>query len=268
MAEILLVGCGRMGEALASGWLNQGRDPDTIIVVEPHPKFASHLISKGVKFCTTAHALPLNEVPSVVMFAVKPQTMDEVVPAYGRFVDNAVFVSIAAGKTIDYFERILGVGAAIVRVMPNTPAAVRRGISGAIGNANVSSAQRDVCSLLIEAVSELHWLENESQIDAVTAISGSGPAYVFLLAECLAEAGRKLGLSDKLAERLGRVTVSGSGELLYRSDADVVTLRQNVTSEGGTTEAALNTLMAKDGLQVLMDQAVKRAADRSKELAG
>ena len=159
-------------------------------------------------------------------------------------------------------------GAAIVRVMPNTPAAVRRGISGAIGNANVSSAQRDVCSLLIEAVSELHWLENESQIDAVTAISGSGPAYVFLLAECLAEAGRKLGLSDKLAERLGRVTVSGSGELLYRSDADVVTLRQNVTSEGGTTEAALNTLMAKDGLQVLMDQAVKRAADRSKELAG
>lgn len=267
MSMILLVGCGRMGEALASGWLTQGRDPDTIMIVEPNQDFASHLITKGVKFFSTADELTPNDIPTVVIFAVKPQAMDEVVPAYRRFVSSAVFISIAAGKTIGYFESILGVNAAIVRVMPNTPAAVQRGIAGAIGNTNVTSAQCNACTALIEAVSELHWLENENQIDFVTAISGSGPAYVFLLAECLAETGRKLGLPDKLAERLGRVTVSGSGELLHRSEEDLVTLRQNVTSKGGTTEAALNLLMAEDGLQTLMNNAVKRAAERSKELA-
>ena len=267
MLKILLVGCGRMGEALANGWLNQGRDPAGIWVVEPNQKSAHKLISKGVRFYLAPDQLPPDDTPNVIIFAVKPQVMDEVVPFYARFASTTMFASIAAGRTIEYLETILGIDAAIVRVMPNTPAAVSRGISCAFANNNVSRTQREICNELIEAVGEFHWLESESQIDAVTAVSGSGPAYVFLLSECLAKAGIKLGLSKNLAERLGRVTISGSGELLHQSTEDVVTLRQNVTSSGGTTEAALSLLMSDDRLETLLYDAIQKAFKRSKELA-
>ena len=267
MLKILLVGCGKMGGALANGWLDKGQEPNNILVVEPDQKSAGVLISKGVRFYMTVKDLPPNDEPHAVMFAVKPQVMDEIIAPYAKFANFAVFVSIAAGKTIDYFENILGHDAAIVRVMPNTPAAVRRGISGAFANANVSINQQKVCNELMEAVGELHWLDNEIQMDAVTAVSGSGPAYVFLLAECLAEAAKNLGISEKLAERLGRVTISGSGELLYQSEEDVVSLRRNVTSPGGTTEAALDILMGDDALKTLINDAIKKAAKRSKDLA-
>ena len=188
MLKILLVGCGKMGGALANGWLDQGQKPSNILVIEPDQNNSGALISKGVRFHMTVDDLPPDDEPNAVVFAVKPQVMDDIIPPYAKFADCAVFVSIAAGKTIDYFEKILGHDAAIVRVMPNTPVAVRRGISGAFANANVSINQKKACNELMEAVGELHWLENEGQLDVVTAVSGSGPAYVFLLAECLAEA--------------------------------------------------------------------------------
>ena len=166
--------------------------------------------------------LPRNFLPAVVIFAVKPQVMDNVVPFYASFSGTTVFMSIAAGRTLSYFENILGKEASIVRVMPNTPAAVQKGISCAISNSKVSNTQREICDGLMKAVGELYWLENESEIDAVTAVSGSGPAYVFLLAECLAKVGQNLGLPKTLAERLARVTISGSGELLNQSGEDLV----------------------------------------------
>jgi len=190
-----------------------------------------------------------------------------VAPPYARFADGAVFVSIAAGKTITNFEEMLGSDAAIIRIMPNTPAAIRRGISVACANASVSDAARDRVSCMLGAVGELAWIEDENLMDAVTAVSGSGPAYVFLLAECMAAAGIKAGLPEELAIALARATVSGSGELIRQSVETVGTLRQNVTSPGGTTEAALGVLMADDGLQKLMDTAIAAAAKRSEELA-
>ena len=267
MAKVLLVGCGKMGEALATGWLDQGIDPDNITVVEPVKKSVSKLVLKGVSYYTLPDQLPPNMIPTVVIFAVKPQVMDSVVPLYARFSKTAVFMSIAAGRTLSYFEKLLNPEVSIVRVMPNTPAAVQKGISCAISNSKVSNIQREICDGLMKAVGELYWLESESEIDAVTAVSGSGPAYVFLLAECLAKAGQNLGLPKTLAERLARVTISGSGELLHQSGEDLVTLRKNVTSPGGTTEAALKILMNDNDLENLIDEAVRMAAERSKELA-
>ncbi|HEY4635559.1 MAG TPA: pyrroline-5-carboxylate reductase, partial [Rhodospirillales bacterium] len=190
-------------------------------------------------------------------------------PAYVRFTGpNTVFLSIAAGKTIGYFQSWFGTKAAIVRAMPNTPAAVGRGITVAIANKRAGKAQRKRCDRLLAAVGEVAWIGDEALMDAVTAVSGSGPAYVFLLAECLAEAGRAAGLPVALSRRLARVTVAGSGELLHRSDDAPETLRKNVTSPGGTTAAALELLMAADGLQPLLTRAIAAAARRSKELAG
>ena len=267
MAKILLVGCGKMGQSLAYGWLDQGRNSADIWVVEPARNSANNLVSLGIKFFLTPDHLPPNYSPNVVLFAVKPQVMDNVVPMYSKFANNTVFMSIAAGKTTSYFENLLGIETAIVRVMPNTPASVGRGISCAFANTKVNSTQRNICNELLEAVSETHWLESESQINVVTAISGSGPAYVFLLAESLAKSGKKHGLPKNLSERLGRVTVSGSGELLHQSGEDIVTLRKNVTSPGGTTEAALKILQENDALEILMDNAIEKALQRSEELA-
>ena len=265
MSRILLVGCGKMGEALASGWLEQGRDPDTIMVVEPNQNFTRDLISKGVKFYKTADALPFDNPPKVVIFAVKPQVMDEVVPVYTRFVGTSVFISIAAGKTIGYFEKILGVDAAIVRVMPNTPAAVHRGISGAIGNTNVSTDQRNHCSLLIEAVSELHWLDDESHIDIVTAISGSGPAYVFYFMQSMLEAALKMGFSPNDSKVLVSQTFEGAVKLFNESDLTPEKWMDRVASKGGTTRAALDS-MEDNNVKELIKEAAYAAFDRATEL--
>lgn len=259
---ILLVGCGRMGGALLSGWLARGFDPKAIVVVEPNEP------PKDVIGIADDKDIPSDFVPDVVMLAVKPQMMDAVLPAYARFADHALFLSIAAGRTLASFERALGAHAAIVRSMPNTPAAVGRGISVACANRNATSLQKARAEELLSAVGEVGWVEDESLIDAVTAVSGSGPAYVFLMAETLAKAGEKAGLDPELAVRLARATVAGSGELLYCSELAASKLRENVTSPGGTTAAALSVLMAEPGgMQELMDKAVAAAARRSRELA-
>jgi pyrroline-5-carboxylate reductase len=267
---ILLVGCGKMGGALLGGWRDQGVEPSRIRVIEPVAALADEASRRhGVSVAASPDALPSDFAPDVVVFAVKPQGLDEIAPAYRRFADKgAVALSIVAGKTIAAFARHLGQGAAVVRTMPNTPAAVRRGITVACPNACVTAAQREACQGLLEAVGEVAWIEDEALLDPVTAVSGSGPAYVFLLIECLAEAGVAAGLPVDLAGRLARRTVIGSGELARQSDEPAAKLRENVTSPGGTTAAALQVLMGKDGLAELMTRAVAAATRRSRELAG
>jgi pyrroline-5-carboxylate reductase len=207
--------------------------------------------------------------PEIVVLAVKPQSMDAVLPDLKRFADaGAVFLSIAAGKTLAYFARHLGATAKVVRAMPNTPAAVRQGISVACAAGGVSATEKKRCQGLLEAVGQALWVEDETLMDPVTALSGSGPAYVFLLVEAMAAAGAKLGLAPEMAMQLARATVAGSGELLRQSTEPAGRLRVNVTSPGGTTAEALKVLMAADGLQPIFDKALAAAARRSKELAG
>ena len=268
--KILLVGCGKMGGALLRGWLARGLDASSVVVVEPFAAAAESLRAElGVPVVADAAAIPGAFAPDIVVFAVKPQGMDEIVPAYRQHASTgAVVLSIAAGRPIAYFEGHLGENAAIVRTMPNTPAAVGRGITGACTNAHVDAGQRSACQELLEAVGEVVWLQDEAQIDAVTAVSGSGPAYVFYMIECMTRAGVEVGLPEGVAERLARATVAGAGELARLSDDPAGVLRQNVTSPGGTTAAALDVLMAEDGLAPLMARAIAAAERRSRELAG
>lgn len=266
--NLLLVGCGKMGGALLGGWLERGIRSDAVTVVEP---FDTEVLQQkfGVTAIENVAALDASYRPDVVAFAVKPQGMGEIVPGYSRFVrPETVFLSIAAGRPIAFFEEHLGGHAAIVRSMPNTPAAVGRGITVACGNTHMSADQRITCQDLLEAVGEVAWVDDENLLDPVTAVSGSGPAYVFLLIETLAEAGVVAGLDPVLAAKLARATVTGSGELAHQSSDPAATLRQNVTSPGGTTAAALDVLMADDGLQEIMTRAVDAATRRSRELAG
>ena len=265
--KLLLVGCGKMGRALLAGWLGRDIDPTNVAVVEPYGADALR-DQFEVTVVESLQDLEPGFMPNIIVFAVKPQAMDEIVPLYAGFVNpETMFLSIAAGKPSSYFETLLGDGAAIVRSMPNTPAAVGRGITVAFGNSAVSSAQKALATKLLEAVGEVGWVDDEGLIDAVTAVSGSGPAYVFLMIECLAKAGVEVGLDPDLAEQLARATVAGSGELARQSDESASTLRENVTSPGGTTAAALEVLMAKDSLQELMSRAVAAAEVRSRELA-
>ena len=265
--KLLLVGCGKMGGAMLSGWLGRDMSPADVVVVEPYGGDAIRE-QLDVTVIEALQELDTAFIPDIIVFAVKPQAMDEIVPLYAKFVrPETMFLSIAAGKPSSYFEKLLGDGAAIVRSMPNTPAAVGRGITVAYGNGAVSSAQKLIATRLLEAVGEVGWVEGEGLIDAVTAVSGSGPAYVFLMIECMAKAGVEVGLDPALAEQLARATVAGSGELVRQSSESASTLRENVTSPGGTTAAALEVLMAEDGLQKLMSQAVSAAEVRSRELA-
>ncbi len=264
---LLLVGCGKMGGALLEGWL-ASVSVARVVVVEPNELGATAGHERMLR-CAGADALPSRFCPDVVVFAVKPQVLGGVVPDYRRFVGpSTVFLSIAAGKPIGWFEHQLAPAAAIVRAMPNTPAAVGRGITVTCANAAVTSLQRETCEMLLRAVGDVAWVEDETMIDPVTAVSGSGPAYVFWMIEVLAAAGVKAGLSEELAMRLARATVAGAGELAHRSIEPAATLRRNVTSPGGTTEAALKVLMAEDGLQPLLDRAVAAATKRARELAG
>ncbi|MBI1245178.1 MAG: pyrroline-5-carboxylate reductase [Alphaproteobacteria bacterium] len=263
--RVLLVGCGKMGGAMLQGWRREkGLGP--FLAVEPGgaPEFDS---AADVRVVADADAIPAGFAPDVVVFATKPQVMDKVAPPYARFAGRALFVSIAAGKTIAYFRRHLGQSAAIVRAMPNTPAAVGRGITVGCPTAEVSAAQRALADRLLRSVGTVEWVADESLIDAVTAVSGSGPAYVFLLAETLAAAGAKAGLPADLAGRLARATVSGAGELLHQSPESAEQLRKNVTSPNGTTAAALAILMGPGGFGELLEKAVAAAEKRSRELA-
>ena len=267
--RLLLVGCGKMGGALLRGWLDRGVKPSDVTVIEPNAGPLEDLRARGVSILADASGISANFDPAVVLLAVKPQMMDGALPPYRRLVRRGtVFLSIAAGKTMAYFRRMLGDAAVIVRAMPNTPAAVGRGITVACAGTGVTTAQRELCHALLEAVGEVAWVEDEALIDPVTALSGGGPAYVFLLIECLAEAGVAAGLPADLAMRLARATVSGAGELARLSPEPASVLRQNVTSPAGTTFEALKILMAADGLQPMMTKAIAAATKRSRELAG
>jgi pyrroline-5-carboxylate reductase len=256
-----------MGGALLAGWLERGV-ASTFAVVEPGSGAAPFARRSEVRLYQDAVALDLDLRPAVIVLAVKPQMMDGVVHHYRRFATpETVFLSIAAGKTLTYFGRHLGAEAAIVRAMPNTPAAIGRGITVGCPNPRASAVQIALCDRLLAAAGEVAWVDDETLIDAVTAVSGSGPAYVFLLIECLAKAGISAGLPAELAMRLARATVSGAGELARQSSEPAEVLRQNVTSPGGTTRAALDVLMAPDGLDALMEKAVAAAAARSRGLA-
>tara|TARA_A100001037_G_scaffold135332_1_gene122585 strand:- start:6465 stop:7277 length:813 start_codon:yes stop_codon:yes gene_type:complete len=266
---ILLVGCGKMGGALLHGWLERGVDGAGIYVVDPADESRQLTSELGVSYVEAAQEVPSGILPRVVVFAVKPQITDDVVPDYARYsTSECVFLSIAAGRPITYFAERLGDGAAIVRTMPNTPAAIGRGISVACANQQVSAESRELCGDLLNAVGKVAWVDDEGLLDAVTATSGSGPAYVFLLIECLAEAGIAAGLPEDLARQLALETVAGAGELARRSEDSPSVLRQNVTSPGGTTAAALEVLMADDGMGQLITRAVTAATRRSEELAG
>ncbi|GKQ54406.1 pyrroline-5-carboxylate reductase [Bradyrhizobium sp. Ce-3] len=261
---IALAGAGKMGGAMLTGWLAQGLAPARVAVIDPYlsPEISA-LAAKGVRL--NPQAAELGTVDTLVV-AVKPQSFRDAGAALKALVGpSTLVVSIMAGTTMSALEEV--VGGAVVRAMPNTPAAIGRGITVAVPSARVTAAQRAMTDALLKATGLVEWVDDEGLMDAVTAVSGSGPAYVFLLAEELARAGVAAGLPEQLATTLARATVAGSGELLHRSDLPSVTLRQNVTSPGGTTAAALEVLMASDGMQPLMTRAIAAATRRSKELA-
>ena len=267
---LVLVGAGKMGGALLTGWLDGGVAPALVAIRDPNPspEVALLVAERGVQLNASIADIAARK-PAAVVLAVKPQAMPDVLPELAPLVaPETLFVSIAAGVGTDRLDEWLGGGAAIVRAMPNTPASVGRGISGAFANSRVTKDQSALADMLLSAVGEAVWIEDEALMDAVTAISGSGPAYVFHLVEAMAAAGVALGLPEETAMRLARATVSGAGEMLHRSDLDAATLRKNVTSPGGTTAAALDVLMGGEALTELMTKAAIAARDRGRELGG
>jgi pyrroline-5-carboxylate reductase len=261
---LVLAGAGKMGGAMLEGWIALGLDPANIVVLEPNPsRELMKLTARGLRINPAERAA----AASVIVIAVKPQVADEVVPSLAPWVGpSSVLISIMAGRTLQGLERALP-RAGLVRAMPNLAAAIGRGITVAVPDARVSGLQRDLADRLLGATGTVEWVEDEGLLDAVTAVSGSGPAYVFLLAETLAQAGAAAGLPAELAARLARATVSGAGALLEDSTLEAAALRQNVSSPGGTTAAALEVLMGKPGLRPLLERAVIAATRRSRELA-
>jgi pyrroline-5-carboxylate reductase len=261
---IVLAGAGKMGGAMLTGWLARGLDARRVVVIEPHPASEiSALTAKGIRLNPSPKEIG---AAATLVVALKPQTFREAGAMLKSFAGSStLIVSIMAGATIASIEAVCG--GSVVRAMPNTPAAIGRGITVAVAAKNVSAAQRAVADALLRATGSVEWVDDEKLMDAVTAVSGSGPAYIFLLAEELARAGVEAGLPPELATKLARETVAGSGELLHRSELSSATLRQNVTSPGGTTAAALEVLMGPDGMQSLLTRAVAAATRRSRELA-
>ncbi|MCK8786970.1 pyrroline-5-carboxylate reductase [Roseomonas sp. NAR14] len=268
LPPILLVGCGRMGGALLSGWLEQGLT--RAVVVEPHAAAAEALAAQSagrVRVVPDADSIPAGFAPEAVVLAIKPQEAANTVPHYAALSSGVVTLSIMAGRTIGGLHRLLGEARAVVRAMPNTPAAVRQGFTVACAGEGVTAGQRALCDALLGAVGEVAWVEDEALLDPVTAVSGGGPAYVFLLVELLQRAAEKLGIPPDLARSMARSTVAGSGALLAVSRGEAAELRQAVTSPKGTTERALAVLMAEEAWPALVDRAMAAATDRSRELA-
>jgi pyrroline-5-carboxylate reductase len=266
MIHIVLVGCGKMGSALLSGWLKQGILPLQVTVVEPQ-EYTPIAKEYGVR-AVPDYAQVKDDIPRhVVVFAVKPQTLDAVLPAYANQKKIDWYISIAAGKKLEYYTKILGKNCAFIRAMPNLPATLGKGVTGLCANANVTQDQREKTQSLFYTAGEYIWVDNEGQMDIVTAISGSGPAYVFYFIECLREAGESLGLKKAVAHQLALSTVYGSAYLAKQTGVDITDLRKAVTSPKGTTEAALSVLQSKDGLKEMMLQAVSEAHRRAQELA-
>jgi pyrroline-5-carboxylate reductase len=266
ISSLALVGAGKMGGAMLDGWLALGLKPEAVSIFDPFasPEIAA-LAKKGMTINPAAGAA---SKAAIVILAVKPQIAADVMPSVAAITGpDTLVLSVMAGKTIGFLQAALP-GAAIVRAMPNTPASIGRGITVMVPDAKVTAAQRAVATDLISATGKVEWIDDETLMDAVTAVSGSGPAYIFLLAEALARAGIAAGLPKVLAEKLARETVAGAGELLHQSPLDPATLRKNVTSPAGTTAAALEILMGEGGFDALLKRAVAAAAKRSKELAG
>ena len=259
LPPLLLVGGGKMGGAMLAGWREQGLEPS--VVVDPAPA-AEALAGPGVTVVPALDQVPDDFAPACVVVAVKPQQADAVLPGLGRF-RPAVFISIMAGRAVAGLRTALG-EAAVVRAMPNTPAAIGRGITVAFAGPGVDGAQRALADRLLASVGEVAWTDDEALIDPVTAISGGGPAYVFLLAELLEQAGLSQGLPPALARQLARATVAGSGALLAASTEDAAALRVAVTSPNGTTERALAVMMAE--WPGTVDRAIAAATARSREL--
>ena len=262
--DLLLIGAGKMGGAMLQGWLARGLPRDKITVIEPQPdKRLRALGERGLKLNP-----PRKGKASVIVLGVKPQTAPDVMPVAAKLAGkDALVISIMAGRTIGFLEKAFPAGTAVVRVMPNLPASIGRGISVAVANKAADRRMRNVAAALLSATGAVEWVDKEALLDAVTAVSGSGPAYVFLLAEALTSAAISAGLPAELAARLARETIAGSGELLKQSTIDAATLRKNVTSPGGTTAAALDVLMGPGGVETLLTTAVAMAARRSRELA-
>jgi pyrroline-5-carboxylate reductase len=264
--RLLLVGAGKMGSALLEGWLRLGLAANKVAVLEPQasPQIAA-LVQRGLQLNPDPRTL---DAIDVIVLAVKPQVAAEAMaPLPAILRGSTLVVSIMAGRTLQFLSSLLRRPCALVRAMPNTPAAIGRGMTVAVA-LNASAEQRRLAQRLLSAAGAVEWIEDENLMDAVTAVSGSGPAYVFLLAEALAQAGAAAGLPPPLAQKLARETVAGSGELLHRSALEAGTLRENVTSPGGTTAAALEVLMGKNGLAPLLQKAVAAATARSRQLAG
>ncbi|MBQ4824899.1 pyrroline-5-carboxylate reductase [Leisingera sp. HS039] len=259
---LVLLGCGKMGSAMLAGWLEGGLPAASVWVIDPHP--SDWLQGTGVHINAE-----LPTAPGIVLIAVKPQMMGAALPVLQSYGNGAtLFISVAAGTSIATFEDVLGAQSPIVRAMPNTPAAVGRGITAIIGNAHTNNADLDRAEGLLQAVGQVVRLENEGQMDAVTGVSGSGPAYVFHLIETLAVAGEAQGLPADLAMKLAKATVAGAGALAEAAEESPSQLRINVTSPNGTTQAALEVLMDDDdGFPALLNRAVAAATERSKELS-
>ncbi len=265
LPPILLVGGGKMGGAMLAGWRERGLAAS--VVVDPAPGAAA-LGGEGVLVVASAAQAPAGFRPEAVVLAVKPQSAPEALAGLAPLLGGAVVLSIMAGRTVAGVAQLLGAGPAIVRAMPNTPAAIRQGITVAFAGPGTGEGQRMLCDGLLAAIGEVAWVDDEGLIDPVTAVSGGGPAYVFLLAEVLERAAIEQGISQALARRLARVTVSGSGALLAASEEDAGALRVAVTSPGGTTQRALAVLMADAAWPALMSRAVAAATERSRELGG
>jgi pyrroline-5-carboxylate reductase len=249
---------------MLSGWRERGLSPS--VAVDPAPA-AQAAAGPDLRVVTDAAAIPTGFVPEAVVFAVKPQNAATTLPAYAPYA-GPVFLSIMAGRTIGGIRALLGAEAPIVRAMPNTPAAVRQGVTVAFADQGVGEGQRALCETLLRAIGVVAWVDDEGLLDPVTAVSGSGPAYVFLLTELLEKAAREQGIPPDLARLLARQTIAGSGVLLAASAEDAAALRQAVTSPGGTTERALGVLMAADAWPAALSRAVAAATQRSRELAG
>ncbi|OWU67869.1 pyrroline-5-carboxylate reductase [Marinibacterium profundimaris] len=258
---LVLLGCGKMGSAMLEGWLSGAVPAQSVWVRDPNP--SDWLAGQDIHLNED-----LPEDPAIVLVAVKPQIMAEALPELQAFGNGrTVFVSVAAGTPISHFEKTLGASTPVIRAMPNTPAAIRRGITALVGNANVAASELDLAEALLASIGRTVRLETEAQIDAVTGLSGSGPAYVFHMIEAMAAAGEAEGLPPEMAMQLAISTVAGAGALADSSDDTPEQLRINVTSPNGTTQAGLEVLMAEDGLKPLIRRTVGAAVARSKELA-
>jgi pyrroline-5-carboxylate reductase len=262
--SVCLIGAGRLGGALLRGWLAQGMPPENVSVQDPHlsPEMQTFLGERGIHATANAGA-------DILLLAVKPQAFEDVLRHVAHLAAPATtVVSVAAGKTIASMEHAFAAGTGVIRTLPNLPAEVGRAVTAMAASASVSEAAKRQCEMLFQAVGHTVWLESEEQMDAVTGLSGSGPGYLFYIAECLTKAGIEAGLSADVSTALARVTIAGAGEMLYQLPLPAATLRENVTSPNGTTAAGLSVLMEEARLERLLSEAVAAAARRSRELSG